>query len=63
MTEEKKNGKWTLERAISWLKKNGHSVGEKQVHLSQGAGIAAFGCADFLKNVHKFEIFLPERNK
>lgn len=63
MTEERKNGKWTLQTAIAWLRKNGHNVGEKQVHLSHGAGIHAYGCADFLKNVHKFEVFLPERPK
>jgi hypothetical protein len=60
VTEDKK-GKWTFETAIAWLRKNGHSVGEKQVRLSHSAGIHAFGCADYMHKVHKFEIFNPER--
>lgn len=59
--KEKKSGKWTLETAVKWLNRNGHKVGEKQVHLSTKAGIAALGCADYLRNVHKYEIFYPER--
>lgn len=59
--EEKKGKKWTYEKSIAWLSKNGHKVGEKQVHLSDKAGIGAFGCADYLKNYHKFEIFYAER--
>ena len=58
--KEEKKGRWTRESAINWLSKNGHSVGEKQVQLSVNAGIAAFGCADYLKNKHGFEVFNPK---
>jgi hypothetical protein len=58
-----KKGKWTYESAIGWLSKNGHKVGEKQVHLSDKAGIASFGCADYLKNYHKFEVFYAGKEK
>ena len=59
--KDEKRGKWTYERAIAWMRKNGHTVGEKQVHLSPGAGIAAFGCGDYLRRIHKFEIFNPSQ--
>ena len=63
VVEETKKGtkksKWTYESAIRFLSKNGHSVGEKQVRLGANAGIGAFGCADYLKSVHKFEVFNP----
>lgn len=59
--EEKKNKKWTYEKAIAWLSKNGHKVGEKQVHLSDKAGIGALGCADYLMHYHKFEVFFSDK--
>ena len=59
--KETKKGKWTYESAIRFLSKNGHAVGEKQIHLGVNAGIGAFGCADYLKNNHKFEVFNPTR--
>ena len=59
--KETKKGKWTYESAIRFLSKNGHAVGEKQVHLGVNAGIGAFGCADYLRTVHKFEVFNPTR--
>jgi hypothetical protein len=55
--KETKKGKWTYEKAIAYLSRNGHKVGEKQVKLSDKAGIAAFGCCDYLQKQHKFEIF------
>lgn len=59
--KEAKKGRWTYESAIRFLSKNGHAVGEKQVHLGVNAGIGAFGCADYLRTVHKFEVFNPTR--
>lgn len=59
--DEKKKGKWTKESAIAFLSRNGHAVGQKQVHLSRNAGIAAFGCADFLKRIYGFEVFNPDK--
>lgn len=61
--KETKKGKWTYESAIRFLSKNGHAVGEKQVHLSDKVGIGALGCSDYLKNIHKFEIFYSKKDR
>ena len=59
--KEEKKGKWTLEKAIAFMTRNGHSVGTKQVRLSDKGGLGALGCADYLRSKHKFDIFYPER--
>jgi hypothetical protein len=56
-------GKWELETALKFMKKNGHSVGDKQVKLGSGAGIQTFGCADYLWHVHKYTIIYPQKDR
>jgi hypothetical protein len=61
MADDEKKGKWTLETALLFMRRNGHSVGGKQVRLSEKMGIGALGCADYLRKVHGFSVFYPER--
>jgi len=61
--KEEKKGKWTYDTAMAFMRRNGQTVGTKTVELAVGAGIHTLGCADYLKKVHGFTVYLPVKHQ